>query len=125
MMREQVSLRAHFLLFLGLAVGVLLVMAGTGFWRGNLREGALFLGIALGIAVLFFRRRLLALCVLALSVMIALFSMGAISHRSIPASIAALTALAVVYLLMRWDLKKNSARALGDWKSFLVKDEKP
>ena len=119
---KQMPFRISFLMFLGLGIGILLIMAGTDFWNGRHREGALILGLAVGLAVIFFRRRLLALSLLILSVVIALFSMGAISHRSIPSSIIALAAIAMVYLLIRWDVKEHPARALGDWQSLLDDD---
>jgi hypothetical protein len=125
MSSERIPLRIGFLMFLGLAIGVLFIMAGTNFWNRNPREGALLLGLAVGLAVIFFRRRLLALSILALGVVIALFSMGAISHRSVSASIIALVALAIAYLLIRWDVKKHPARAFGDWQSLFDDDERP
>ena len=117
MTREQTPLRISFLLYLGLAIGVLLIIVGTAFLHRNFREGSWLLALTVGLIVVFFRRRLFALCLSVLSVVIALFGMGAISHRSISAALVTLAALGAVYLLARWDFKKNPARSLGDWKS--------
>jgi hypothetical protein len=125
MEREPVPLRISFLMYAGLGVGVLLVIAGTDLWKREFREGGGFLGLAAIIAFLFFRRRLFALSLSVLSVVIALFGMGAVSHRSALAGVIALGAMVIVYLLIRWDIKRNSARALGDWTSLLEKDRKP
>jgi hypothetical protein len=125
MTREQTPLRISFLLYLGLAIGVLLIIVGTDFWHRNLREGSSLLALAVTLIVIFFRRRLFALSLAVLSVLIALLGMGAISHRSISAAIGSLAALGLVYLLARWDFKKNGARSLGGWQSLFENDGKP
>jgi hypothetical protein len=38
------------------------------------------------------------------------------------AGVVALGAMVIAYLLIRWDINRNSARALGDWTSLLEKD---
>jgi hypothetical protein len=54
MTREQTPLRISFLLYLGLAIGVLLIIVGTAFWHRNFREGSWLLALAVGLMLYFF-----------------------------------------------------------------------
>jgi len=108
---------------LGVVVAFLLIMTGTAFWRLRFGEAALFLGLATGLTLLFFRKRLTALLALIISTIFALAGLRAISRPSAPGILLTFAAAIGGYLLIRWDARKHPDRAFGDWKSLF--DESP
>ncbi len=94
------------LVFTGSAIALLLVAAGTSFYKHDYRYGIFGLGTAAVLGFVFFRKRKVALVVSSLSCILALGSLGFPFHPSFPGLALLLGSAAGLYLTVRWSYKK-------------------
>jgi hypothetical protein len=90
------------LAFTGAVVGLLLVAAGTSFYRHDYRYGVGIFLVALVLGVVFFRKRKLALVISSLSPILALGILGFPFHPSLAALVLLLACAVALYLAVRW-----------------------
>jgi hypothetical protein len=90
----------------GGAIGLLLVAAGTSFYKRDYRDGILCFLVATLLGFVFFRKRKVALVVSGLSCILALGGLGFPFHPSFPGLVLLLGSAAALYLTIRWRYKK-------------------
>lgn len=94
------------LFFTGAAIALLLVTAGTSFYKHDYRHGLWGFLVALVLGFVFFRKRKLALVISSLSSILALGSMGLPFHPSLAGLLLLLCCAAGLYLAARWSYEK-------------------
>src|SRR5579859_3177533 len=90
----------------GAAIALLLVAAGTSFYKHDYRHGIWCFLVALGLGFVFFRKRKLALAITSLSSILALGSLGLPFHPSLPGLLLLLGCAATLYFTARWSYRK-------------------
>ncbi len=90
----------------GGAIALLLVGAGTSFYKRDYRDGILWFLVATLLGFVFFRKRKVALVVSGLSCILALGGLGFPFHPSFPGLVLLLGSAAALYLTIRWQYKK-------------------
>jgi hypothetical protein len=90
----------------GGAISLLLLAAGTSFYKHEYRHGMLCFLVATLFGFVFFRKRKVALVVSSLSCILALGSLSFPFHPSFPGLLLLLGSAAAVYLTARWQQKK-------------------
>ena len=96
------TVRETLLQLTGGAIAVLLVAAGSSFYKLDYRDGGLCFLVASLFAFIFFRKRKVALVVSGLSCILALGSMGFPFHPSFSGLLLLLSSAAALYLTIRW-----------------------
>jgi hypothetical protein len=102
----KMTARETLLSFTGAAIALLLVAAGTSFYKHDYRHGIWCFLVALGLGFVFFRKRKLALAITSLSSILALGSLGLPFHPSLPGLLLLLGCAAGLYLAARWSHEK-------------------
>ncbi len=102
----KMTARETLLAFTGAAIGLLLVAAGTSFYKHDSRHGIWCFLVALVLGFVFFRKRKLALVISSLSSILALGSLGLPFHPSLPGLLLPLGCAAGLYLAARWSYEK-------------------
>jgi hypothetical protein len=98
--------RETLLAFTGAAIGLLLVAAGTNFYKHDYRDGIWCFLVALVLGFVFFRKRKLALVFTSLCPILALGSLGLPFHPSLAGLLLLLGCAAGLYLPARWSYEK-------------------
>ncbi|HWY42332.1 MAG TPA: hypothetical protein VNX66_02460 [Candidatus Sulfotelmatobacter sp.] len=122
---EEINLRIGFLMFVAVSVTILFIMSCTDFWKHNYSEGFAFLCLGFLLALLFFRKRKIALATVGLSFLLVSAGLRAAFHPSIPGVLITISALAGLYLIILWDAKRNPDAPARDWKSFFDNERVP
>jgi hypothetical protein len=99
--------RETLLAFTGAAIALLLVAAGTSFYKHDYRHGIGCFVAALVFVFAFFRKRKLALVTTSLGSILALGSLGFPFHPSFAGLVLLLGCAAALYLTLRWSYKKG------------------
>ncbi len=102
----KMTARETLLSLTGGGIGLLLVAAGTSFYRHDYRDGILCFLVATLFGFVFFRKRKVALVVSGFSCILALGGLGFPFHPSFPALALLLGSAAALYLTIRWQYKK-------------------
>ena len=102
----KMTAREILLAFTGTAIALLLVAAGTSFYRHDYRHGVWCFLVALVLGFVFFRKRKLALVTTSLGSILALGSLGFPFHPSLAGLLLLLGCAAALYLTARWSYKK-------------------
>ena len=102
----KMTAREILLAFTGAAIALLLVAAGTSFYRHDYRHGVWCFLVALVLGFVFFRKRKLALVTTSLGSILALGSLGFPFHPSLAGLLLLLGCAAALYLTARWSYKK-------------------
>jgi hypothetical protein len=89
----------------GAAIALLLVAAGTSFYRHDYRHSILCFVTALVLGFVFFRKRKVALAISSLSCILALGCLGLPFHPSFTGFVLLLGSAAALYLTVRWQFK--------------------
>jgi hypothetical protein len=90
----------------GGAIALLLVAAGSSFYKRDYRDGILCFLMATLLGFVFFRKRKIALIVSGLSCILALGGLGFPFHPSFPGLVLSLGSAAAVFLAIRWQYDK-------------------
>src|SRR5258708_38781072 len=90
----------------GGGIALLLVVAGTSFYKRDYRRGILCFLVATLLGFVFFRKRKVALVVSGSSCILGLGGLGFPFHPSFPGLVLLLGSAAVLYLTIRWQYKK-------------------
>jgi uncharacterized membrane protein len=98
--------RETLLVFTGAAVALLLVAAGTSFYRHDYRDGIWCFLIALALALVFFRKRKLALMTTSLGSILVLLRLGFPLHQHLLGLLLGLGCVVGLYLAVRWSHKR-------------------
>ncbi|SRR6266478_1796478 len=106
MANDGFTARETLLTFTGAAIALLLVAAGTSFYKHDYRHGILCFVVAAVLSFVFFRKRKVALVLTSLSCILALGSLGFPFHPSFPGLVLLLFSAAALYLTVRWSYKK-------------------
>jgi hypothetical protein len=102
----KMTARETLLSLTGGGIGLLLVAAGTSFYKHDYRDGILCFLVATLFGLVFFRKRKVALVVSGFSCILALGGLGFPFHPSFPALALLLGSAAALYLTIRWQYKK-------------------
>jgi hypothetical protein len=102
----RMTARETLLGFTGAAIGLLLVVSGTSFYKHDYRYGIWSFLVALVLGFVFFRKRKLALVTTSLSPILALGSLGFPFHPSLAGLLLLLGCAAALYFTARWSYKK-------------------
>ena len=102
----KMTAREHLLGLTGGAIALLLVTAGTSFYKRDYRGGIWCFLAATLLGLVFFRRRKIALVVSGLGSILALGGLGFPFHPSFPGLVLLLGSAAALYLTFRWEHKK-------------------
>jgi hypothetical protein len=104
--RPKMTARETLLVFTGAAIALLLVAAGTSFYRHDYRHGIWCFLVALALALVFFRKRKLALVTTSLGSILVLLRTGFPLHQRLLGLLLLLGCVAGLYLAARWRHKK-------------------
>jgi len=102
----KMTARETLLSLTGGGIALLLVAAGTSFYKHDYRDGILCFLVATLFGFVFFRKRKVALVVSGFSCILALGGLGFPFHPSFPALALLLGSAAALYLTIRWQYKK-------------------
>ena len=102
MANEKLTARETLLVFTGAAIALLLVAAGTSFYKQDYRYGIFCFAGAAVLGFVFFRKRKVALVISSLGSILALGSLGFPFHPSFSALVLLLGSCAALYLTIRW-----------------------
>jgi hypothetical protein len=103
----KITARETLLGLTGGAIALLLVAAGTSFYKRDYRDGLLCFLVATLLGFVFFRKRKVALVVSGLSCILALGGLGfPFHHPSFSGLVLLLGSAAAVYLTIRWQCEK-------------------
>ena len=106
MTHDSFTFRETLLVFTGAAIALLLVAAGTSFYKHDYRHGIWCFVVAVVLGFVIFRKRILVLVTTSLGSILALGSLGLPFHPSF-AGFALLIGCALsLYLTVRWSYKK-------------------
>jgi hypothetical protein len=106
MAAKDLTAREILLLFTGAAVAQLLIMTGDRFYGHEYRKGVLFLVLAGVLALVFFRKRKIALALSSLSWVLVNAGLTAPFHPSLLVYALTIGSAAGVYLIVRWSTKR-------------------
>jgi hypothetical protein len=98
--------REIFLVVIGCAIAVLLIMTGTRFYVREYREGILFLVLAGALAFVFFRKRKIVLAISILSWVLVNAGLTAPFHPSVLGYALTIGSAAGLYFIARWSYKR-------------------
>jgi hypothetical protein len=98
----KVTVREMLLRLTGGAIAILLVTAGSSFYKLDFRDGMLCFLVASLLGFVFFRKRKIALAISSLSCVLALGSLGFPFHPSISGLALLLASAGALYLTIRW-----------------------
>jgi hypothetical protein len=96
----------HLLAFIGAAIGLLLIAAGTSIYKRDYHYGVGCFLAALVLGFAFFRKRKLALVITSLGTILALGSLGFPFHPSFTGFVLLLGCAASLYFTVRWSYEK-------------------
>jgi len=102
MTNTNLTARETLLVFIGAAIALLLVAAGTSFYKQDYRYGIFCFAAAAVLGFIFFRKRKVALVISSLSCILALGSLGFPFHPSFSGLALLLGSAAALYLTIRW-----------------------
>jgi hypothetical protein len=102
----KMTVRDTLLALTGAAIALLLVAAGTSFYKHDNRHGILCLLVATLLGFVFFRKRKVALVVSSLSCILALGGLGFPFHPSFPGLVLLLGSAVALFLTIRWRYRK-------------------
>jgi hypothetical protein len=102
----KMTARETLLSLTGGGIALLLVVAGTSFYKGDYRHGILCFLVATLLGFVFFRKRKVALVVSGSSCILALGGLGFPFHPSLPGLVLLLGSAAALCLTIRWRYKK-------------------
>jgi hypothetical protein len=103
---EDLGPRGWFFLLLGSAIAQLLLITADRFYGREYRNGSLFLLAAVALAIVFFRKRKIALAICGLSYYIVMAGLTAPFHPSLLAWGLAIGSAASLYMIVRWSAKR-------------------
>jgi hypothetical protein len=98
--------RETLVVFLGMAIGELLIMTGDRLYGREYRDAILLFGIAAALACIFFRKRKLVLAISALSWILVLGALTVPFHPSVLAWALTIGSAAGLYFICRWSYKR-------------------
>jgi hypothetical protein len=104
--RPKLTAREKLLALAGSAIALLLVAAGTNFYKHDYRHSILDFLVATVLGLVFFRKRKIALVVSSSSCILALGGLGFPFHPSLPLFVLLLGSAAALYLTACWQYKK-------------------
>jgi len=102
----KLTVRETPLALTGASIALLLVAAGTSFYKHDYRHGIMCFLVATVLGFVFLRKRKVALVVSGLSCILALGGLGFPFHPSFPGLVLLLGSAAALYLTVRWQYKK-------------------
>jgi hypothetical protein len=106
MTSTNLTARETLLVFTGAAIALLLVAAGTTFYKHDYRSCVFCFAAAAVLGFVFFRKRKVALVISSLSCILALGSLGFPFHPSFSGLVLLLGSAAGLYLTVRWSYNK-------------------
>ena len=102
----KMTARETLLAFTGAAVALLLVAAGTSFYKHAYRQSIACFVAALVLGFVFFRKRKLALVITSFGPILALGGLGFPFHPSVAGLVLLLGCAALLYFTVRWSSQK-------------------
>ncbi len=121
---EDITPRIGFLIAMAVAITILVIMSWTTLWEHNYREGFLFLTLGAGLAVIFFRKRKIALAIVALAFILVSAGLTAVFHPSIVGIFLTIGSAAGLYFIVLWDTRRDPHHTAKDWKMIFDNDPK-
>jgi hypothetical protein len=102
----KMTARETLLAFTGAVIALLLLAAGTSFYKRDYRHGIWCFLVALVLGFVFFRKRKLALVITSFGSIVALGSLGFPFHPSLAGLLLLLGCASALYLTVRWSYEK-------------------
>lgn len=107
---------------LGWGITILGMMSVTLFWRHNIRPAIGYLGLAVTLAFIFFRKRKIAFAIAALSFLVVNVGLTALFHPTAVGILVTLGSILGMYVLTVWGARKYPHLKGQDWKTFFDRD---
>jgi hypothetical protein len=108
--------RILLLFFIGIAITVLFIKAAFLLSSGTYGRALMFSVVGAGVAIAFFRRRLMALALIALSFILVNFGMTALFHPTPLGILCTVGAAVSIYFIVRWHARKFPHLTGKDWQ---------
>jgi hypothetical protein len=102
---RNLKVREIVLIVIACAIAVLLIMSGSRFYARVYREAILFLVLAGALALVFFRKRKIALAIISLSWVLVNAGLTAPFHPSFLGYALTIGSAGALYLIVRWSHK--------------------
>lgn len=114
--------RIVFLILCSCVITVLVVRAGSMAWLHRYQEGAVWLGVALALIALFFRRRLFALFLCALCFILVNVVTSLPFHPSLAGAAIGVVALLILFAMWWWHDRAYPHLEAKDWQKIFDND---
>ncbi len=113
---KRLTLRTWFMMFVAFVITILFIMGSTALWRHNFRELFLFLALGTTLTILFYRKKLAILALVACAWMVANGGLTAIFHPSAVGVLVTLASVVGFILFSRLVNKQYRGLAPDDWQ---------
>jgi hypothetical protein len=119
---EDITPRIALVMFLGAAVTILIIMGGSSLWKAEYTRGFLFLSLGVATALIFFRRRKIALAITCLGFVLVNVGLTAVFHPSAAGILVTAGSIAGLYVIAQWITKRYPKLRKEDWKTLFDHD---
>jgi hypothetical protein len=121
---EDLAQRMWLLSFVGWAITILMIKSFVSFSKDDYHLGFIWLVCGVGLAVIFFRNRILLLAVLGLTFICVNAGLTALFHPSGLSVSLTVGSVVGMYVLAKWSAKKFPNLTSRDWKTLFDADPK-
>ena len=118
---QDVTPRIGLFMLLAFGITILLIKAGVSFWNHNYSIGLVCLGVGTVLSFTFFRKRKLALGIIALAFLLVNAGAADIFHPTPLAILVTIASGAGIIVLVRWGTAKYPNLKGQDWKQIFDK----
>jgi hypothetical protein len=113
---QDLTLRMWFLTLLAWAITILSIMSVTNLPKSDYSHSPIYLTLAGGLAVGFFRKRKIVLTIIGLTFILVSTRLTTIFHPTLPGIIVTAASCACLYLLAVWQAKKYPHLTRRNWQ---------
>lgn len=104
---EELTPRSAFLILVGCASTVLLIMGGTAIWQQKYRTGGLLLVLGATLIYLVFRKGKIAVVFIGLIFILVNAGLTVVFHPSLPGTVLTVGSVVSLILLSRWQARRS------------------